>query len=319
MCDISRAMSRSSYLLIVTGASRGFGRALCVQFAKSILGPLNCVLVGRSLVDMEATVSEMQSVRTECSELTYEIIVGDLEDSGSVEGLARQLFQRSYDYTKIVYVNNAGSLGPLGRIDTGLDMDQFSRTIQLNVTTPCLLLSTLLKALRDCSTPARSIVIVNVTSLWAIEATSTFGAYCSSKAAMEMFFEVAAAEYSQDTRVKFLNYAPGPLDTVMQGRIRDDPGVLKAVKDSCVSLLHTGNLVAPEVSAHKCVRLAIEELFRSGDHVDYYDQVEGIEYSRKSPTTCCQNPNCQCGPACSCSPDIGAQCGACRSFLLENR
>ena len=312
-------MSRSTCLLIVTGASKGFGRALCVEFAKSILSSINCVLVCRSQDDMEATVSEMQSVREEGQDLSYEIIVGDLEDADSIANLATQLFRRSYDYTKIIYVNNAGSLGPLGRIDSGFDIGLFSRSIQLNITSPCILLSRLLLELRSSPITARSIVIVNVSSLWAIEATSTLGAYCSSKAALEMFFEVAAAEHAHNSRIKFLNYAPGPLDTAMQLQIREDRGVDRTVQNSLISLFETGRLVSPTESAHKCVRLATEELFRNGDHIDYYDHVEGIEYPRKVPATCCRNPNCQCGPACSCSPEFGAQCGACRSFLLDNR
>lgn len=79
-----------------------------------------------------------------------------------------------------------------------------------------------------------------------------------------------------------------------------------------------GQIVSPAVSAVKCIRLAVEEMYRSGDHIDFYDQIDGIDTERQTPTTCCANPNCQCGIGCTCRQN-GGQCGACQSFLLGNR
>jgi sepiapterin reductase len=310
--------TRSSYLMIITGASRGFGKAFCLEFAKTIMGPIHVVLVGRRQEELENTEAAMRSIKKGC-EISCEIMITDLEEPESLPEFACRLFDRSYDFTKVVYVSNAGTLGPLNRIDSPYDISALSRTLHLNITAPCALLSELLAQLKLRECPAKSVVMVNISSLWALEPSKSFGAYCSSKAAVEMFFEVAAAENAHDTQLKFLNYAPGPLDTAMQQQIREDPGVDGSVRDSCLSLRASGNLVDPSASAFKCCRLAIEELFKTGDHIDYYDQIAGIDYPRKIPTTCCANPDCQCGPACSCSPQLGAQCGACHSFLLGNR
>ena len=42
-----------------------------------------------------------------------------------------------------------------------------------------------------------------------------------------------------------------------------------------------GTLIDPDKSARKCALLIIQELYDSGDHIDYYDQIEGVDYHRK--------------------------------------
>lgn len=129
---------------------------------------------------------------------------------------------------------------------------------------------------------------------------------------------VAAEENKRNPNLRFLNYAPGPLDTDMQKTIREDTRIDSSIQSMCLSMRDRGQLVSPDVSALKCIRLVIEEAYRSGDHIDFYDQIEGIDTERQTITTCCANPNCQCGVGCTCRQN-GAQCGACHSFLLGNR
>mmetsp|Transcript_6105 Transcript_6105/g.9212 ORF Transcript_6105/g.9212 Transcript_6105/m.9212 type:complete len:311 (+) Transcript_6105:60-992(+) len=306
-----------SYLLIVTGASRGFGKALCVAFAETLLCSLDCVLVGRSASALEETAREIESCRpgksTKC-----EVIVADLASGDGLEDVASRILDRSFSYSKIVYINNAGTLLPVQPVGSELDIDCFSKTIQLNVTSPCILVSEFLRRIKASETAAR-VILVNVSSLWAVEPASSFGAYCATKAAVEMYFEVIAGELSGSSNVRVLNYAPGPLDTAMQEIIRSSSDVDSGIQSMCRGMHEKGQLVSPYTSALKCVRIVVEELFKTGDHVDFYDQVEGVDYPRKEPTTCCANPDCQCGPGCMCGPQEGPQCGACSSFMLGNR
>lgn len=72
-----------------------------------------------------------------------------------------------------------------------------------------------------------------------------------------------------------LNYAPGPLDTNMQATIRD-----AEQKDTNLGRVYTDMkeqnlLVDPLVSAEKLLLLLnTPHSFKSGDHVDYYDDIQ---------------------------------------------
>jgi sepiapterin reductase len=306
-------------LIIATGASRGFGRALCTTLSRHILSPQVFLLIGRSQKSLEALVDEITTLRGEALTTRCQIVVADLE---TPEGLAFAVSEISRqelaEFHQILFFNNAGTLGPLGAVGSSpIDPIAISRCIHLNVTSPCTLISEFVKHYKESGSDARAIV-VNTSSLWAVEPAASFGWYSSTKSAVEMFMEVAAEENRQNPFLRFLNYAPGPLEGEMQRTIREDPKVDPSIRSSCQSLLDRGQLVPPEVSALKCIRIAIEEAHRSGDHLDFYEQIEGIDTQRPVPTTCCANPYCQCGPGCNCK-QCGAQCGACQSFLLGNR
>lgn len=76
-------------------------------------------------------------------------------------------------------------------------------------------ISDFIKCIKESGTQARTTVI-NVSSLWAIEPAPSFGWYCTAKSAVDMFMAVAAEENKNNPNLRFLNYAPGPLDTDMQ-------------------------------------------------------------------------------------------------------
>ena len=104
-----------------------------------------------------------------------------------------------------------------------------------------------------------------------------------------------------------LNYAPGPMDTDMQGQLRSSDTVDGSIKEYMTGLkervcdahlsfpancakhgarthsraytcvCQQGELVDPSDSAAKCVRVVMDGLFKSGTHVDFYDKVPGDE------------------------------------------
>jgi sepiapterin reductase len=253
-----------------------------------------------------------------------DIIVSDLTDQTAVTTLAENLFtSRSFsDYTHVAFINNAQSIQPIGTVDMGMDIDELSRSIQLNVTAPMYLTSECMRTLKDATRAPLRAVIVNISNLWATEGAASFGVFSASKAAMEMYYEVLAKETRDGTTpssIKVLNYSPGPVDCTLQDEIRNSPKSDPDWRKSCCQMKEEGTLIHPDKSARKCALLIIQELFDSGDHIDYYDQIEGVDYIRKVITTCCSNPNCQCGVNCRCSKDNGPQCGGCQSFMLHNR
>jgi len=153
-----------------------------------------------------------------------------------------------------------------------------SAAFNLNVTSTCFLSSEFVKVFS--STPATEsvkFVVVNVSSLAAIQPFDSWSVYCSGKAAREMFHKCLADETTK-TKVEgdlksfaVLNYAPGPMDTEMQRDIRENPNVHKPTQDYFRSLKESNSLVDIDASATKLARLVLEGSFATGDHVDFFD------------------------------------------------
>lgn len=72
-------------------------------------------------------------------------------------------------------------------------------------------------------------VIVNITSLCGIAPFETHGLYCMGKAAREMHHRVLAQEQLPSSKVRVLQYSPGPMDTGMQTTIRESPAVFEGL------------------------------------------------------------------------------------------
>lgn len=180
-------------------------------------------------------------------------------------------------FDRFIFINNAGSLGPLTNI--GLpDIDnnslmQLSQAINLNVTSCFFLTSEIVRKFKTnyfSNFGIEKIDIINVSSLAAIQPFETWGIYCAGKAARDMFHQVLALEH-KESALKSLNYAPGPLDTDMQEEIRDSPTVHKQTQEYFIDLKNNNKLVDASISALKLVSIIVDESYQSGSHIDFYD------------------------------------------------
>ena len=119
--------------------------------------------------------------------------------------------------------------------------------------------------------------IVNISSLAAVSAGFPgMGIYSAGKAAREMYHTLLAKQEDDDEadnassslRPRYLNYAPGPLETAMTRRLRESEGRLD---DDFRSQFQSENLLDPRDSAHMLFDFLDADDFESGSHVDYYD------------------------------------------------
>ena len=130
-------------LLIVTGASRGLGRAIGVAFASSpSTKHLFCLLVARSESGLEETASLMREAAAAAannSKLDISCMVADLSDMDTLEKNVEDMFQRvtkpgSSMYDRAILINNAGSLGYLGKCSELSSLTNLKKAIDFNVT-----------------------------------------------------------------------------------------------------------------------------------------------------------------------------------------
>lgn len=180
---------------LVTGASRGLGLAI----ARSLAGD------GWTLIIDARGEHELESVRSELAERTHVVaIAGDISDQthrAHIGHAARQIGGLD------AVINNAGILGPsplpsLFEIPT----ERLEELYRVNSIAPLAIVQTLRFELRP---GAR---IINITSDAAVEAYAGWGAYGSSKAALEALSRVLAAE-SPHLRVYEID--PGDMRTQM--------------------------------------------------------------------------------------------------------
>ena len=307
-----------NHLLILTGASSGFGRSLCEVLAARIRIPMHAVLIGRSASELRETSVQMTAARGGRA-FTYECVSCDMSSPVEFISVMDRVFHLCLDarYSDVTFVSNAGSLGEMESIGN-LSTEHIQRTIQLNFATPCAMMSEFVRQCKLSSRRNLRVSVVNTSSLWAIEPCKTFSSYCSSKAGIEMFMKCLAIENAtpapEGPIIKVLNYAPGPMNTAMQQLIRSSLSADADVQTFCKKLFNENKLVDTYVSAVKCARLIIEHMYSTGSHIDFYDQVEGIDFPSSKPTTCCNCTYCQCGPSCQCRPKMIPDCDPCADF-----
>jgi NAD(P)-dependent dehydrogenase (short-subunit alcohol dehydrogenase family) len=223
---------------IVTGASRGFGRAVALDLASD---GWDLVIDGRDR-------SSLDEVRAELAVqgASVHTIAGDITDQGHRSALVDSAREAgSLD----LVVNNASTLGPspLPSLDH-YPLDALRRVYDVNVFAPLALVQASLPLLR-----ASKGTVVSVSSDAAVEAYEGWGGYGSSKAALDQLHRVLSAE-EPDLRVYLFD--PGDMRTEMHQAafpgedISDRPepeSVVPALRRLLASDLPGGRYLASEL------------------------------------------------------------------------
>ncbi|WP_242908372.1 SDR family NAD(P)-dependent oxidoreductase [Actinomadura terrae] len=158
---------------LITGASRGLGRALAHELARD---GWHLVIDARDAAALHAAARDIGSVTA---------VAGDVTDAAHRAALAAAV-SGGLD----LLVNNASTLGttPLPRL-ADQPVQDLADTFATNVLAPLALLQAVLPSLR-----ARGGAVLNISSDAAVEGYETWGGYGSSKAALEQISRVLAAE-----------------------------------------------------------------------------------------------------------------------------
>ena len=297
-------MSTPWTLVVITGSSRGLGRALALSFAKHSSSPLELVLSGRSSTGLKETQNLVESVAVG-KQIELKTVLADLTQIKSLETVAENLFSlnpgRTYD--TFTLISNAGSLGPIGRVESIESLVELDDAFDLNVTSACFLTSKFVKRFLGHEN-LKKLHLVNISTLCAIEPFETMAIYCAAKAAREMYHKVLAKENATNPRVRVLNYSPGPVDTEMQADVRGTANTDQNIRDYYSNLFVNGKLVTPEESAEKFLRVYTRDSYVSGANFDYYDPEDDHPVGAKKA---CSNPNCGCKENCKCGEECSCR------------
>jgi len=189
-------------VVLVTGASRGIGRATAVELAKH---GAHLVLVARTVGGLEEADDEVRN-----SGGTATLVPLDLLDAPAIDRLGATIFER---WGKLDgFLGNAGELGVLTPLPH-LDPKVWQKSIDVNVTANWRLIRSLDPLLRK-SDAARAVFI---SSGAARNFRPYWGSYSIAKAALEALALTYAAECA-DTNIKVNLFNPGPIRTKMRAK-----------------------------------------------------------------------------------------------------
>lgn len=183
---------------IVTGASRGLGRALASALAER----------GWSLVIDARGEAALREVARDLETKTKVVAIpGDVSDDSH----RRSLVEAAEQLGGVdLLVNNASVLGPSPQPALrDYPLETFEHVFRVNTIAPLALIQLGAGALTRSSSGR----VVNITSDAAVEGYEGWGGYGSSKAALEQLSNVLAAEHPE-MRVYWVD--PGDMNTQMQ-------------------------------------------------------------------------------------------------------
>lgn len=260
-----RSMGLGRAVCVVSGASRGFGLAVCRELAARVAPGSALLLVARS---GETLRREAEELRERCPGLGVHWLAADLSTE---EGVRRTVtaageMENQQEADTLLIINNAGSLGDISKSFVDITaVGEVDRYLTFNVSSSLCLTSSLLKAFPR--SPGLQRVVVNVSSLAALRPFKSWTLYCAGKAARDMMFRVLAEE---EADIRVLSYAPGPMDTEMQEEVRTRTADAEQ-RQLFIKMKNDGALVDSEVSARKMLDLIQTDGYTSGAHVDFYD------------------------------------------------
>jgi NAD(P)-dependent dehydrogenase (short-subunit alcohol dehydrogenase family) len=225
---------------IVTGASRGIGRAIAVGLGAE---GATVVLSGRSAPNLQTTAEKVTAAGG-----AAEMVPAELADEDSIRHLVRATEQR---HGRIdILVNNAGVThsAPLEETKT----EDLDRCWAVNARAPFILCREALPLLKK----AERGYIINIASVVAVKGYPLQSAYTASKHALRGM-SMALAEELRSSNVRVHVICPGGVDTELVARVRPDLNRADLIgPDELAELVvylvaHRGNAVLDELHVRR--------------------------------------------------------------------
>lgn len=242
---------------IVTGASRGLGLALTAE----LLGQgAHVVAIARTrtpeLVEWQNKAGDRLT-----------LLKADLIDTEGLSDLVAEALQTlpGNEGDQIALINNAGLVTPIATAGY-YPHERVEDTVTVNITAPMLLTDAFLRFTDDSLAERR---IVNISSGAAVKTYSGWGVYGASKAALDHFSRIVAAEQAETANpVRIAALYPGVIDTDMQATIRQSDEQQFSNKARFLELKEHGLLTPSAQAARHIIHYLFSAEFGSNPVVD---------------------------------------------------
>jgi NAD(P)-dependent dehydrogenase (short-subunit alcohol dehydrogenase family) len=211
-------MTLKNRIAVVTGASRGIGRAVALGLAKQ---GAHVVAVARTQGALEELDDAIRSAGGEAATL----VPIDLRDSDALDRLGAALYER---WGKLdIFIGNGGTLGPITPLGH-VTPKEWEQVMAVNVTANWRLIRSLDPLLQKSD--AGRVVLLSSGASW--KRLAYWGPYSVSKSAVDAL-GVTYAHETQNTPIKVMLVNPGPIRTDMRAAAMpgEDPMTLETPDD----------------------------------------------------------------------------------------
>lgn len=235
-------------VIIITGGSKGIGKALCKKYSKN----------GYVVFSIS---------RTKSSLLNIEQLICDVSDTKQLKKVMSRIFStlKKKEISEITLINNAGVLGDITPIEKN-SLENITQAVQVNLAVPIITTSLFIKHAKGWNSSKK---IINISSGAALTPYEGWSSYCSTKAGVDMLTKVVAKEQKAvENGVSVWAIRPGVVNTQMQTQIRNTPKKDFAMLDKFVSLYEKEQLFSPDFVADKIYTIDTEQRITSGEIVD---------------------------------------------------
>ncbi len=209
---------------LVTGGSRGIGRACALGFAEN---GANVAIASRHQADLEKVVEEIKARGQKGLAVATDV--------GKIEDLKNLVAKTKAEFGRIdILMNNAGTefgSGPITLID--VQEQSWDSMMSINLKAPFLLGQMVAKIMREQGGGS----IINTASVAGIR-PGRVHLYSVSKAGLIMLTRLMAKEWGQ-YKIRVNALAPGILDTELSVAFWKDPVMAQKISDT-IPLLHRG-------------------------------------------------------------------------------
>jgi 2-deoxy-D-gluconate 3-dehydrogenase len=233
-------------VVIVTGASRGIGQAICVAFARE-----GATVVGVARSDLTETENAVKKSGGEFFPANADLSNGTQKESAD---LIAQILQKAGRID--VLVNNAGIIRRAPAVD--FSEADWNEVLRVNLSAPFFLCQAVAKWWltqgREKSSADSRLKIVNIASLLSFQGGITVPAYAASKHGIAGVTKALANEWAKE-RINVNAIAPGYIATENTKALREDAARNKSILDR----IPEGRWGNPEDIAGGCVFLASQD------------------------------------------------------------
>jgi NAD(P)-dependent dehydrogenase (short-subunit alcohol dehydrogenase family) len=225
--------AQTGRVALVTGASRGIGRAVALELARR---GWRVVCVARSQKALEKLDDEIRNLGAEAT-----LVPMDLRDYAGIDQLGAALFERFGKLDGLAACAGVlGAVTPAHQVTPGV----IEETMGVNYVANHRLIRSLHPLLRAADAGRA----VFVTSGIAANVQAYFSPYAASKAALDALVKTYAAELNV-TPVKANLFSPGPVRTAMRAKAfpGEDPMTLPAPEEVAPAIC---DMLAPDYAAN---------------------------------------------------------------------
>ena len=182
---------------LVTGASRGIGRATVVELANN----------GHHVIALARTIGALEELADEVGDENITLIPQDIADGNALEALGPKVFEKFGKLDN--FIGNAGAINTLSPLHQA-DPSEWQRIFNVNVTANLHFIRTLHPLLVNANNGHAIFMTSNVAN----DHRAYWGAYAASKAALEAMVNGYAREVEK-TALNVHLYNPGSVATKM--------------------------------------------------------------------------------------------------------